>query len=262
MPSPRRSPLDDRGPRGYSGSREDREDRAPRAGHPLSDPNGRRDPNGRPGRGRRTPGATRQRILDVALDLFNEHGYDKTSLREIADALGFTKAALYYHFERKEDILLALHLRLHAIGRDALDQLEQLGRAVDVKVWMGLLDQFIDQVLANRKLFLLHLRNQNAMGQISSHEPNDADHQDMDEQLRRFLADPALPIALRVRMACSVGAVMGVLMGGAGGAFGDVPAAELAEQVRDAMHDLLGLPASAAGQGAPDRPCPGDPLRS
>ena len=209
-----------------------------------------------------TPGSTRQRILDVALDLFNEHGYDKTSLREIADALGFTKAALYYHFERKEDILLALHLRLHAIGRDALDQLEQLGQAVDVKAWMGLLDQFIDQVLANRKLFLLHLRNQNAMEQISGHEPNDADHQDMDEQLRRFLADPALPIALRVRMACSVGAVMGVLMGGAGGAFGDVPAAVLAEQVRDAMRDLLGLPASAASNGATDRPWPGDPLRS
>ena len=32
---------------------------------------------------------------------------------EIAERLGVTKAALYYHFERKEDILLELHLRLH-----------------------------------------------------------------------------------------------------------------------------------------------------
>jgi AcrR family transcriptional regulator len=252
MPAPRRSRPDDRSPRRHSGSRDDWPDRAARAGHPRS------EPNGKPGRGGRAPGSTRQRILDVALDLFNEHGYDKTSLREIADALGFTKAALYYHFERKEDILLALHLRLHAIGRDALDQLEQLGRGVEVKAWMGLLDQFIDQVLANRKLFLLHLRNQNAMEQISAHEPNDADHQDMDEQLRRVLADPALPIALRVRMACSVGAVMGVLMG-AGGAFGDIPAAELAEHVRAALRDLLGLPAGAAVNGAADGPWPGDP---
>ena len=191
------------------------------------------------GRGGRPRGATRQRILDIALDLFNEHGYDKTSLREIADELGFTKAALYYHFERKEDILLALHLRLHALGRDMLDQLGHLDQAADLKVWAGLLDYFIDQVLANRKLFLLHARNQNALEQIQQHEHNDAEHQDMEEQLRRFLAEPALPLALRVRMACSIGAVMGVLMG-AGGAFGDVPPDELAGLVRDAVRDLLG----------------------
>ena len=64
--------------------------------------------------------STRERILDVALDLFIEKGYDKTSLREIAEQLGFTKAALYYHFATKDDILMALHLRLHEFGREAL----------------------------------------------------------------------------------------------------------------------------------------------
>ena len=63
---------------------------------------------------------TRQRILDVALDLFTEQGYDGTSLREIAEQLGVTKAALYYHFESKEDILMALHMRIHDFGREAL----------------------------------------------------------------------------------------------------------------------------------------------
>src|SRR5579871_1336002 len=76
---------------------------------------------------RRPRGVTRERILDVSLELFNEQGYDKTSLREIAEQLGVTKAALYYHFERKEDILLELHLRLHALGRGMLDQLDALG---------------------------------------------------------------------------------------------------------------------------------------
>ena len=51
---------------------------------------------------------TRQEILDVALELFIEHGYDRTSLRAIAERVGVTKAALYYHFASKEDILLAL----------------------------------------------------------------------------------------------------------------------------------------------------------
>ena len=39
-------------------------------------------------------GSTRERILDAALDLFIEKGFDGTSLREIAEKLGFTKAAL------------------------------------------------------------------------------------------------------------------------------------------------------------------------
>lgn len=49
--------------------------------------------------------STRERIQRVALDLFGEQGYEKTSLREIAERLDVTKAALYYHFRSKEAIL-------------------------------------------------------------------------------------------------------------------------------------------------------------
>ena len=50
-------------------------------------------------------GDTRERIQAIALELFAEQGYEKTSLREIAERLGVTKAALYYHFKSKEDIV-------------------------------------------------------------------------------------------------------------------------------------------------------------
>ena len=50
-------------------------------------------------------GDTRERIQSVALELFAEQGYEKTSLREIAERLDVTKAALYYHFKSKEDIV-------------------------------------------------------------------------------------------------------------------------------------------------------------
>ncbi|MFK4100615.1 TetR/AcrR family transcriptional regulator [Streptomyces sp. NPDC019531] len=53
-------------------------------------------------------GNTRQRIQDVALELFAEQGYEKTSLREIAEHLDVTKAALYYHFKTKEEILVSI----------------------------------------------------------------------------------------------------------------------------------------------------------
>jgi AcrR family transcriptional regulator len=60
--------------------------------------------------------STRERILDIALELFTEQGYERTSLRQIAERLGFSKAAIYYHFASKEDILMTLHLRLHEFG--------------------------------------------------------------------------------------------------------------------------------------------------
>lgn len=53
-------------------------------------------------------GDTRRRIQDVALELFTEQGYEGTSLREIAERLGVTKAALYYHFKTKDDIVASL----------------------------------------------------------------------------------------------------------------------------------------------------------
>jgi AcrR family transcriptional regulator len=51
---------------------------------------------------------TRSRLRELALELFAEQGYEKTSLREIAERLGVTKAALYYYFKSKEDIVASL----------------------------------------------------------------------------------------------------------------------------------------------------------
>lgn len=62
---------------------------------------------------------TRAQIRAAALDLFAERGYDATSLREIADRLGVTKAAVYYHFRTKEEILASLFDDLLA-GVDAI----------------------------------------------------------------------------------------------------------------------------------------------
>ena len=51
---------------------------------------------------------TRARVLDVALELIAAKGFAGTSTREISERLGFTKAALYYHFRTKDDLLAAL----------------------------------------------------------------------------------------------------------------------------------------------------------
>jgi AcrR family transcriptional regulator len=51
---------------------------------------------------------TRARVLQVALELFAEQGFAATSTRELSERLGFTKAALYYYFRTKDDLLAAL----------------------------------------------------------------------------------------------------------------------------------------------------------
>lgn len=68
-------------------------------------------------------GETRERVLRAAMELFSEHGVGGTSLQMIADRLGVTKAAVYYQFQTKEDIVLG-------VVQPALDHLEMiLGRA-------------------------------------------------------------------------------------------------------------------------------------
>jgi AcrR family transcriptional regulator len=54
---------------------------------------------------KRTGSETKAAIQRVALDLFTAKGFEATSLREIAERLGISKAALYYYFTSKDDIV-------------------------------------------------------------------------------------------------------------------------------------------------------------
>ena len=67
---------------------------------------------------------TRQRILDIAGELFARQGYTGTSIADIARELGTTTAALYYHFPSKSAILgglLAVPLTAYTRLLDSLD---------------------------------------------------------------------------------------------------------------------------------------------
>jgi AcrR family transcriptional regulator len=179
--------------------------------------------------------STRDRILDVALDLFTDQGFDGTSMREIAERLQLSKPAIYYHFASKEEILMALHMRLHEFGKAALDRLA--GQTVTLQMWGSLLNELLDQMLAQRKIFLMHERNQAALEKLHRKDHDD-EHDDIQQRFRQALTDPSLSLHDRVRMACSLGAVFGGLFM-AGDAFDNVSTAELGSLVRDAVRDLV-----------------------
>ena len=51
-----------------------------------------------------TPDAPRQRILDAALELLAEHGYEGMSLQQVADRVALHKSSLFHHFKCKEEL--------------------------------------------------------------------------------------------------------------------------------------------------------------
>jgi AcrR family transcriptional regulator len=91
---------------------------------------------------------TRQQILETAQRLFTEHGYDATSLQMIADEMGLTKAAVYYYFRAKTDIL-------HAAMQPGIQRLKALldesaalrGRRARIE---HLVNGFVDFLIQNR----------------------------------------------------------------------------------------------------------------
>ena len=48
---------------------------------------------------------TKEKIFDVSIDLFSQHGYDGVSIRQIAKEVGIKESSIYNHYQSKESIL-------------------------------------------------------------------------------------------------------------------------------------------------------------
>ena len=80
------------------------------------------------------PGYDQQSVLRIAVDVFNRHGYDATSMGILAENLGISKSAIYHHVPSKGDLLkLALD---HALGglEAILDQPEATPAPADARL--------------------------------------------------------------------------------------------------------------------------------
>lgn len=178
---------------------------------------------------------TRERILDIALDLFIEQGYDKTSLREIAERLGFTKAAIYYHFASKEEILFALHLRLHEFTKALV---AGLAEAHDLPALAELFRGLVDLMFEHRALFVLHERNRTTFESLH-HEGHAGEHEELEDRIRSWLKDPSVSPHDRVRLTSSMGALMSAIL-----YLGDIDERDTklyADQLKDVVANLLGV---------------------
>jgi AcrR family transcriptional regulator len=64
---------------------------------------------------------TRTRILEAALAVFRERGFERATMREIAAAAGVAVGAAYYYFDSKDAIVMAFYARSHGEMRQAID---------------------------------------------------------------------------------------------------------------------------------------------
>ena len=150
-------------------------------------------------------GDTRARIQQVALELFAEHGYERTSLRDIAERLGVTKAALYYHFKSKEDIVRSFT----EVYFCRIDALIAWGREqpAGARTAQELLDRYITIVFESGEVFRFLERNQ-----ATIHGTEDGKHRFTQfrprlASLMEIITGPDAPTRSRIRAAAAIFAV-------------------------------------------------------
>jgi AcrR family transcriptional regulator len=171
---------------------------------------------------------TRARILDAALDVFSEHGFEGSSLQQIADRLDLTKAALYYHFRSKDELLQALIepviadlngiLDAHADTRDSPARRRQF------------MEDYLDYLLRQRRLIAYISRDLATL----AHPAISSGNQDRRARIEGMLGGADLDFNDRVRVAMAFGGVQAVTA-----QYPDADEAQLREALLDATTALL-----------------------
>jgi len=148
---------------------------------------------------------TRARIQQVALELFAEQGYDKTSLREIAERLDVTKAALYYHFKSKEDIVRSLAEdyfgQIDAVIAWAKTQPRTAATRAEV------LSRYVKIVAEGSGVFRMLQHNQAAMNSLSGEKKRGEVFKERMSGLAEALTEPGAGLEQRLRATMALGAV-------------------------------------------------------
>lgn len=178
---------------------------------------------------------TRERIPLVALQLFAEKGYEATSMREIAEHLGITKPALYYHFDSKEAIVRELLRELHGQVAELVSWAQQ--QKVTPRLRRDVLLRWSDIMQANGlALFRFMMANRHVIHDLHHSSDDRQNMMTLVEQLYALLVPPKATVEaqLRVRMA-----LMSINMAGMAGVDIDAPDDEILAAARKVALDLL-----------------------
>ncbi len=108
---------------------------------------GERKPKPAPGEKKRVR-LTQKAIVEIASELFARQGFGATSLDDIAERLGATKGALYYHVKNKEEILRFIYLNVLNASEEPLRQIVESSLPLEEKLHQAIIHH--TGVAANR----------------------------------------------------------------------------------------------------------------
>jgi AcrR family transcriptional regulator len=148
---------------------------------------------------------TRARVLGVAVELIGYQGFAATSTREVCERMGFTKAALYYHFKTKDELLSALVAPVIADLQALVD-----GGTVSASAAArrGVLVGYVDVV--SRHVELIRVLSDDPSVR---HRPALAPFYELQVGLDRLLSgDPAPGLTARTRVRAALGGVRAALL--------------------------------------------------
>ena len=141
------------------------------------------------------------RVLRAALSLFAEHGVGGTSIRMIADAIGVTKAAIYFQFKTKDDIVLAAARLGFAKLEWALEAAEAEKSPARAREF--LIRQVIEISLEQRRVMRALQHDPVMLRVLTEHEP----FQQMFQRMQRLMVGGVLDPRMRMQVAMLSGAI-------------------------------------------------------
>jgi len=145
---------------------------------------------------------TRSRVQKIALELFAEQGYEKTSLREIAERLSVTKAALYYHFKSKEDIVHSFTDDYFAAIDGLVDWAKDQPQTDATR--REILQRYVRIVLGGSEVFRFLHQNQASVQAMEAGKDRFARFRGRLDALVDVIAGPDAPLRDRVRATAAV----------------------------------------------------------
>ncbi len=107
--------------------------------------------------------ATKDRVLDAAVDLFAEHGYDGTSVAQVIARAGLTKGGFYHHFASKEALLFEVYGDLIARQLEAMEAI-LARRLPPADTLRALIVDLVESTAASSRRALVFWREQNRLG--------------------------------------------------------------------------------------------------
>jgi AcrR family transcriptional regulator len=143
---------------------------------------------------------TKRAILDAAVRLFVAKGYEETSLREVADAVGITKPSLYYHYASKLELLVAIVNPLLDDLRALAEEVEQM--PPDAAARRTALQSYIRTMIRHRDAGEMMLRN--AVPIVNALADQYPAIFDAKKALRNWLAGPELTAVRLLRASAAM----------------------------------------------------------